>query len=97
MNHIGVGVLIGLLLTGLILGVLIIKSDGYFIARNPFFGPEKTKKEQEVGFYLAPRLIWFCLTGLVIIAFLLWANFFVRVALLIFFLSFSLYAIHHLK
>ncbi|MCD5003652.1 hypothetical protein IV487_14400 [Enterococcus saccharolyticus] len=53
-----IGILIGLLLSFIVIGIVIIKNDGYFIARNPFFGLEKTEKEQKIGYFMAYRMIW---------------------------------------
>lgn len=62
-----IGVLIGLLFCFIVFGIVIIKNDGYFIARNPFFGLEKTKREQKVGIFIAYRMIWFSICLLLLI------------------------------
>ncbi|MCD5003692.1 hypothetical protein IV487_14600 [Enterococcus saccharolyticus] len=54
-----IGILIGLLLGFIILGITIIKNEGYYIARNPFWGLEKTEKEQKNGLRVAYKMIWF--------------------------------------
>lgn len=71
-----IGILIGLLLSFIVIGIVIIKNDGYFIARNPFFGPEKTEKEQKIGYFMACRMIWISSILLVLILLILVKDYF---------------------
>lgn len=83
------GIFIALLLSFIVVGIAIIKNDGYFIARNPFFGPEKTNKEQQVGFKLAYGLIGFSTILLFILLVINVHNLFLKIASLILLIAFT--------
>lgn len=83
------GIFIALLLSFIVTGIAIIKNDGYFIARNPFFGPEKKSQEQQIGFKLAYGLIGFSTILLFILLLINVHNLFLKIACLILLITFS--------
>lgn len=89
------GIFIALLLSFIVTGIAIIKNDGYFIARNPFFGPEETNQEQQAGFKLAYSLIGFSTISLFILLLFNVHNIFLKVVCLTFFTVFILW--HYFK
>lgn len=89
------GIFIALLLSFIVAGIAIIKNDGYFIARNPIFGPEKTNQEQQVGFKLAYALIGFSTILLFILLLINVHNLFLKVVCLTFLTVFILW--HYFK